>query len=302
MYKDKFSVSNFPNNGFCKSKTKLNKNSCLELRKLIDKKRPITKKIFYSTEKEFSEKGRYKNYAPGVGHNFLESCDLDFIENDEGFRNFCGSVIGKDFQILKKSVIRSTPVKFVPQWIRKKVANIGRPNLNPYVRDEYQDVQFFLCTDFHQDKTRQESEFITVYIYLDDVEKKNSALQILLGSHHLGFTSYPHNLRQSDFDSSLWFYNDAFGNFKECNEVTVTGKSGTFSCFHNLTLHGTGYNNEINPRISLRYLIGNKSPGNTIYSLANEKIFGKKINKKSRFDVDSDGILIPLGSSLNFLK
>ena len=302
MNKDKFSVNNFPNNGFCISNTKLDREPCLQLRKLINKERPITNNIFYSSEKEFSDKGRYNNYAPGVGHNFLESCDLDFIENDKGFNKFCSSIIGENFQILKKSVIRSTPPKFIPKWVKQKVKNIGRPNLNPYVRDEYQDVQFFLCTDFHQDKTRQKSEFVTVYIYLDDVEKKNSALQILLSSHHLGFTSYPHNLRQSDLDPSLWFYNDAFGNYKECNEITVTGRSGTFSCFHNLTLHGTGYNHESNPRISLRYLIGNRSLDNTIYSLANEKIFGKKINKRSRFDVDSDGILIPLGSSLNLIK
>ena len=49
-----------------------------------------------------------------------------------------------------------------------------------------------LNTDYHQDKTRQESEFVTIYIYLDKVNKDSSALNILLGSHKLGFTSYPH--------------------------------------------------------------------------------------------------------------
>ena len=67
---------------------------------------------------EFQKKGRYKNYAPGIGHNFIENCDTNFIETNEGFKDFCSSVIGKKYSILKKSIIRSTPSRFVPSWIK----------------------------------------------------------------------------------------------------------------------------------------------------------------------------------------
>ena len=72
-------------------------------------------------------------------------------------------------QIFKKAIIRSVPSWAVPEWIDDYVKDVGRPNLNPFVYDEFQDVQYFHCTDFHQDKTRRESDFVTVYLYLDQV-------------------------------------------------------------------------------------------------------------------------------------
>ena len=35
--------------------------------------------------------------------------------------------------------------------VNKKLEDIGRPNLNPYIKDDFQDVQYFLNADFHQD-------------------------------------------------------------------------------------------------------------------------------------------------------
>ena len=297
----KYPINSFPENGFANAGKILDQDLCYKLRSFINKNRPINNKIFYKTEMEFQKKGRYKNYAPGIGHNFIENCDTNFIENNEGFKDFCSSVIGKKYSILKKSIIRSTPSRFVPSWIKNKIKDIGRPNLNPYIRDEYQDVQYFLCTDFHQDKTRQTSEFVTIYIYLDDVDAKDSALNILVGSHQIGFTSYPHNLRQSLDSHKEWFYNDNLGNFKKCKEITVTGKSGSVICFHNLTLHGTCYNNQKNPRISLRYLLKNDTRESTLYKQSDKFIFGKKTIDKPQLDVANDGSIIPTGSSLNFM-
>ncbi len=301
---NQFPVESFHKNGFANVGPILDKKKCKVLRDFIDSHRPVEEKIFYKTENDFNKKGRYYNYAPGKGNNFLEECNTDFIEEDINFKELCSQIMGKNYSIMKKSIIRSTPQRVVPQWIMKKIKNIGRPNLNPYVLDCYQDVQYFLCTDFHQDKTRQSSEFATVYIYLDEVNKESSALNILTQSYKLGFTSYPHNLRKSNSNNFQWYYNDNFGNNILCNEVLVTGKTGTVSVFHNLTLHGTGFNNKKKPRISLRYLVKNNDStknNNTTksyYSMANNNIFGKLKNDQPRFDVSGNGSLIPMGSSL----
>ena len=68
---------------------------------------------------------------------------------------------------MKKSIIRSVPYNILPTWLKKKLIDVGRPNLNPWIRDEHQDIQYFLNVDFHQDMTRG-NKFCTFYIYLDD--------------------------------------------------------------------------------------------------------------------------------------
>ena len=84
MNKTELCVNNFPQNGFCKASKKLDKKSCLQLRNFIDSKRPISNNIFYKSEEEFKLKGRYNNYAPGVGHNFLENCNFSLLIQIEG--------------------------------------------------------------------------------------------------------------------------------------------------------------------------------------------------------------------------
>ena len=298
--KNKFSNNNFPDNGFSNAGVILNKKNCSLLRDYINKNRPVKKSIFFKSEKEFIKKGRLRNYAPGPGHNFLENCDTSFIEKDKKFKKFCSQIIGQDYIIFKKSIIRSTPERELPMWLKKKIVDVGRPNLNPYIRNEFQDVQHFLNTDYHQDKTRQESEFVTIYIYLDKVNKDSSALNILLGSHKLGFTSYPHFLRTSKINKNSWYYNDQYGNFLMCPEITVTGDAGTVVAFHNLTLHGTYFNNDSDPRISLRYLLKKKSKlkKQTKFDMSNRKIFGKMKNDRPRLDVSKSGEILPIGSNI----
>ena len=190
-------IENFPSNGCAEFGEVLDPDACTQIRDWIDRQRPLSPEIFYQSPQEFSEKGRWHRYAPGIGHNLLEGEDLRVIEQNPGFVNLVEQLVGSDYSIMKRSVIRSTPKAVIPEWIYELIADVGRPNLNPFIHDEFQDVQYFYCTDYHQDKTRAESHFVTVYVYLDTVGREYSALRLLLGSHVLGMTSYPHNLRKS---------------------------------------------------------------------------------------------------------
>ncbi len=208
-------------------------------------------------------------------------------------------LVGHSYSILKKSVIRSVPGRMLPPWLHNKVMHVGRANLNPFIRDESQDIQYFHVTDFHQDKTRPNSDFVTVYVYLDDVEPHCSALQILVGSHKLGMTSYPHSLRRSHVDRRLWFYSDGPSHM-ETRQETFLGPTGTVTCFHGLTLHGTNPNMTDDPRISLRYLLApaKEDTDQHLHRQANLRITGPMAIEKPRYDVDGEGRLIPIGSSL----
>lgn len=305
MQKIDFDVSNYPENGCVDFGEILDPAACSHLREWINVRRPVNRDIFYSSEEEFRQKGRWVNYAPGrTSHNLLldRSLDLRFIEENPRFVTMMERLCGVNYEIFKKSIIRSVPVWAAPEWIVDYMLDVGRPNMNPFVKDEFQDVQYFLCTDFHQDKTRPESDFATVYIYLDEVDPQYSALQILVGSHKLGMTTYPHSLRRSLRDPAVWFYSDGLGNHMQCSGRTVTGSPGSVTGFHCMTLHGTGYNQSRNPRISLRYLIkmNSQQPSrNCLHAEANEKIIGPKKMLHTRVDVGVDGAFQRTGSSLH---
>ncbi len=294
----------FPQNGCASLGAMLDMSEATVLREWIDARRPVTRDIFYQTLEEFEQHGRWTNYAPGrQDHNLLLSPELDlsFIEENPVFVDAMVRLCGTKWRIMKKSIIRSTPRRVLPDWLYEWMTEVGRPNLNPFVKDELQDVQYFLTTDFHQDKTRPESDFVTVYIYLDEVDSDYSALQILCGSHRPGMNTYPHNLRRDYADKTRWYYSDGNGNHETCHEHIVTGEPGSIFCFHCLTLHGTGFNDSENPRISLRYLIetgGAEDDETCLLSQANRLIYGPTAVTPHRTDVGPDGAFLRIGSSL----
>jgi hypothetical protein len=296
-------IKNFPLNGFGHLGKILDPVKCRDLANWIDAKRPLNSDIFYQSEAEFESSGRWKNYSPGRNdHNLLLSSDLnlEFIEQNDLFKESMQKLCGTDWTIFKKSIIRSVPSRVLPHWAKEKLSGVGRPNINPFIKDEFQDVQYFLTTDFHQDKTRKDSDFVTVYIYIDDVSENDSALYILLGSHTSGMSCYPHNLRRDNIDKDLWYYSNQDLNTAN-RGYKVTGQEGSVVGFHCLTLHGTGYNNSANPRISLRYLISRGSSektDNCLLHKANQTINGPLYIQPNRTDISNDGSFKKTGSTL----
>ena len=55
--------------------------------------------------------------------------------------------MGNNYKIMKKTIIRSVPFNKFPKWIKKETEDFGRPNLNPYIKDEFQDIQYFINAD-----------------------------------------------------------------------------------------------------------------------------------------------------------
>ncbi len=295
-------LDHYPENGCAVFGSILDPAECVRLRERLRRERPLDASMFYETEDAFERHGRWHRYAPGPGHNILEAMsngELDFIERNPAFVDAATRLVGPGYGIMKKSVIRSVPSSMLPRWLYDKVVHVGRSNLNPFIRDDFQDIQYFHATDFHQDKTRPKSDFVTVYIYLDNVEPHCSALQILVGSHKLGMTPYPHSLRHSYVDKQLWYYSDGPSHL-QTRQTTFVGPAGTVSCFHGLTLHGTNLNMTRDPRISLRYLLtyGDNFSGDCLQRQANALVTGPLAIEVPRYDVDKEGRLLPIGSAL----
>ena len=109
----------------------LDKKKCKELYDNILRKRPLTKNIFYQSKKEFKQKGRFKNYSPGASnHNFLldQNIDLSFIEDSKLFKNNVSKIMGNNYKIMKKTIIRSVPFNRFPKWIKE--------HLDQYIIDQ----------------------------------------------------------------------------------------------------------------------------------------------------------------------
>ena len=301
--------SKFLEEGFYDFGSVLDKKRCSELKKLIDKNRPCNKNIFYKSKKEFLKKGKFQNYSPGtVDHNAIYNLNLnlDFIEKSKNFIRAVESIVGKNYSIKKKSIIRSVPKSIHPLWASKITEDIGRPNVNPYIKRKYQDVQYFQNIDFHQDMTRGK-KFITFYIYLDNVKENDSPLKILSGSYKFGATHYPHYIRPGN-KKNEWFYSNLAGEHMKCKQIDIYGKAGKIFCFHGLNLHGTALNFNKTPRVSLRYLIqsDNKHVLKSCLGKSFKLIKGKIVENRKlkngvnfqRLDRSLDGKFLKTGTSI----
>jgi len=301
--------SKFLGEGFYDFGSVLNKKKCFELKKLINKNRPCSKNIFYKSKKEYLKKGKFKNYSPGTAdHNAIYNLnlDLDFIEKSPNFIRAVESIVGKNYSIKKKSIIRSVPKSIHPLWASKITKDIGRPNVNPYIKRKYQDVQYFQNIDFHQDMTRGK-KFITFYIYLDDVKEKDSPLKILSGSYKFGASHYPHYIRPGS-KKNEWFYSNLAKDHMKCKQIDVYGEAGKIFCFHGLNLHGTALNFNKTPRVSLRYLIQSDNKhilksclGKSFKLIKGDIVENRKLKNGMNFqrlDRSSDGRFLKTGTSI----
>lgn len=236
----------------------LNEKKCNDLYKKIIKNRLWGSNLFKS-QKVFEKKQQYKKTNPGKGKfNLAEKFDLNFIENSKEIKSILKKILGKDYEIVIKKFVVAVPESWIPSWLKQKVNNSLAPNLGPFIKNKYRDVTYFRGIDYHMDQIdfpNQPSDFITLYIYLNDTTSKMSPLNILEGSHIFGQTKFPHIIKKCQNNNYLR-YGTKLNNLKRFKKKKLVGKSGTVYVWSSLTLHGTQpQENKDDFRISLRYII-----------------------------------------------
>ena len=106
------------------------------------------------------------------------------------------------------------------------------------------------------DWEEQDNHFITMYVYLNAVDKNMSPLNIIKKSHIFGHTSFPHYIK--DYPKKDYLEYSADNNdFKTFDKEMLIGETGSVYFWTSNTLHGTAPSNSEKEdfRISLRYLI-----------------------------------------------
>lgn len=280
---------NFIQNGYGLFPNYLDKLKLKKLRASVIKTRDF-KKIFVS-KKYYLNNTEYKGTNPRAGRNLAEKLDTNFIFSNKNFRKELEIILGSRCRVLDYKFVVAVPNRIIPKWIIDIINNDPIANMNGFIKERFRDITYFRGIDFHQDIIdfpHRQSDFITVYIYLDKVTINTSPLYILKKSHLFGATIFPHNLKK--LKNNFYEYKNKFNNKKLVKVKRLTGDVGTVYYWNSNLLHGTQPHNEKEPRISIRILVEKNSKiNNSLIDISNKKIKGNLILDETRNDLDSKG-------------
>lgn len=284
-------VEDFIRDGAHRFRHGLDAAAAAELLAAIRATRDFDGGLFLS-EAAFEADPQHTGVNPRPGRNLLEQFEakLGFVEKDAQLVAAVTALLGPDYETLTKKVVCGVPASAVPEWLRQRI--LGNPvnNLGAYVRPEHRDVTYFYGIDFHQDlidyKARA-ADFITVYVYLHPVTRSDAPLYLLEGSHSLGGSVFPHDLRRTGEDA--WRYRNGRYGEAEVRQRILTGGTGFVAMWHACTLHGTQPDAADHERISLRYLFAKRHPGRTGLDEVNARLRGPLSLVDTRTDLAADG-------------
>jgi hypothetical protein len=225
--------------------------------------------------------------------NLIERYDLAFIEESPGFVGVLSRILGRGYRLERRKFVVSLPKSWVPDWVRGELEGVANANLNAYLRPEYRDVTYMYGIDFHQDMIDfrdREPDFITGYIYLAPVGPDDSPIHLVPGSHRLGGTVFPHDLRVVDEAKTRIRYRADARHQLELPIHPLEGPAGTGYLWHSCMLHGTRAHLGRMPRVSIRYIAQKDlSDSETLLDRANRELLRPGALPRTRADVDESG-------------
>lgn len=284
-------LPSFTENGAINFGSILDKQKCAELYEDVFNSREWSKNLFRSQE-DVENDPQFEKTNPGKGVcNLAEKYDLSFIEDNEILKDHLEGILGRDYEIILKKFIVGVPEDWVPDWLFPLVSEQLVANLNPYIKPEFRDVTCLRGIDYHMDlidHPDQTGEYVTLYVYLTDVDMGMSPLHLVEKSHMYGATVFPHCLKNEDIEPGTIEYGPDEDHMTKLNKKVLTGEGGTVYLWSSLTLHGTKPTKSDTSRISLRYTI-KKNPDNTGTELIDDLLNsseGHLTMEKTRDDID----------------
>jgi len=236
----------FIENGYLALPKTFDIKKIIKLKKRLKKLAPEVKDIFYNNFKIFKNKTRFSKITPGLNENNIlldKSINLDFIEKNTKFNKILEIFFGGEYSIESKWLIKILPQKIMPKWVSEEVRDIGMPQLNMYIKDQYRNISYSNSLDFHQENGGKLRNATTVLIYLDSIlNESDGPIRMLDKTHILGATYYPHYCRISS-NKKYIYYSDLKGNHILTKQVPILGSNGTAIFFNGYTLHGSTIDN-----------------------------------------------------------
>lgn len=267
-------INSFRSNGFIHHENLLDINECKDLYTKLKNNRQWNQNLFQSEDnfkKEFKNNPKLKKTNPGKGiENLIDTCNLDFIEKNPKIIEILNSILGENYEIMLSKFVVAVPFKWMPDYLKVINQNSLISNFNPYIKKKYRDVTYFRGIDYHMDSIdweEQDNHFITMYVYLNEVDKNMSPLNIIKKSHIFGHTSFPHYIKDYPKKKYLEYSADK-NNYKKFEKEMLIGETGSVYFWTSNTLHGTAPSNSEKEdfRISIRYLIKRNKKSNSLLS------------------------------------
>lgn len=246
-------VSDFVRKGVHLFETPLDPTGCAGLLDQIRGARRFDESLFLSEAQALADGAT----AHPPRRNLLEGMEaqLGFLERSPALVEALWSLLGPDYRVLDKKVVCELPANALPAWLKRRGHGDPTRSLGAFVRPEFRDMAYVYGADFHQDLIGQPdrpADFVTLYVYLHAVTVADAPLHVLEGSHRLGASAFPHDLKRTGAES--WRYrNGALGDLYVTERV-LTGEAGFAALWHPCALHGTPPEAAGRERISLRYL------------------------------------------------
>jgi len=258
-------------------------NQAESLKAIAAKIKEIRKldETLFSTLSEYTSNPIHKDVNPKKGRNLTErfESELRLIENN--FDPRVKEVLG-NYYIHDKKFVVGVPKELIPKWVKDINEDTKVANLGAYVKPYYRDMTYFYGIDLHQDSIdwpKQNTDMITLYVYLEDVDELSSPLHVVPKSYEQGVDTFPHDV--TPLSDGRCIYNK-----KEYNIIKLTGRAGTTYFWHSCTLHGIAPTKSSKPQILLRYLLRKNE---TDLDRLNINMGGPQVPTKCRMDLDKSG-------------
>tara|TARA_B110000238_G_C16046162_1_gene403993 strand:- start:91 stop:1011 length:921 start_codon:yes stop_codon:yes gene_type:complete len=265
----------------------LQDSECDKAAKLVIDSRPWDQSIFREYDEVFGSK-RHLNVAPlKGGFNLADKMDLNFIESNKIFTSTLENILGKNYECLLKKIVVSTPLSIIPDWLKKVSEKKLDGHLAQYIKPEFRDISYFSGIDYHMDLIDYpdfDGNYVTVYVYLTDVDESYSPLHIIPKSHRLGATLFPHNLKKTNNESTVQ-YSKNNKDYDTFEVRKLVAEKGSVFLWTALTLHGTKLSNALKPRVSVRYTFSKKSSSIGLIDELYKDLKSISLKKTTRDDI-----------------
>lgn len=176
---------------------------------------------------------------------------LAFVERAPQVVEALWSLLGPDYRILDRRLVCVLPRQRVPEWIRRRAHGHPVGDLAAFVRPELRDLDYCDRAGFAQDSGGP--QVVTLHVPLHAVAEADAPPHVLEGSHRLGVSTFPQDLKQTG--PATWRYRNGAHGEMYVSERALTGEAGSAVLWHGCLLSGAPAPAAEQPRISLRYRI-----------------------------------------------
>jgi hypothetical protein len=251
--------NDFAGQGFVSQRSLLAPDFCRSMIGKVRATRSFDASLFLTEEEFETLKPDAFNKNPRPGMNMLDTLadDARAIETLPEIVGTLDRLLGTGWSVFRRKFVCGLPEPLIPEWIASRMRGKPSNNLAHFVRPEFTDITYFYGIDFHQDIVDwrdRDADFLTMYVYLEDVGEDDAPLHILPGSHRLGASVFPHRL-EPEPSAEHWRYANDAGESGRYPHLVLTADAGTVFFWHACLLHGTQPDRAPRERLSLRYLI-----------------------------------------------